>query len=65
MDTTPRARNPRLTQLIEEGPRIWTARHTLLGATEEADDWMLEATVDLREKLDPDEPLLELRRVGT
>jgi len=79
LDATPRARNPKLTQLSSEEPRVWTARHTLLGplavATLEmpegaevpdtADEWMMEATIDLRGKLDPDEPIFDLRRVGT
>jgi len=57
---------------------VWTVRHTLLGpvavetlalpegaaAPEAEDEWMLEGTVDLRGKLDPDEPIVDLRRIG-
>ena len=78
LDATPRARQPKLTQLTLDEPRVWTVRHTLLGpvavatldlpegaeAPEVEDEWMLEGTVDLRGKLDPDEPIFDLRRIG-
>jgi superfamily II RNA helicase len=64
LDATPRARQPKLTLLTPDEPRVWTVRHTLLGPGGE-DEWMLEGSIDLRGKLDPDEPLLDLRRVGT
>ena len=64
LDATPRARQPKLTLLVADEPRVWTVRQTLLGPGGE-DEWMLEGTVDLRGKLDPDEPIFDLRRVGT
>jgi superfamily II RNA helicase len=79
LDATPRARQPKLTQLTLEEPRVWNVRHTLLapdavatlalpeGAAppELEDEWMLEGTVDLRGRLDPDEAIFDLRRIGT
>ena len=64
IDTTPRARAPHLTQLTEDEPRVWTVRQSLLDPTGES-DFMIECVVDLRGRNDPDEPLIDLRRVGT
>ncbi len=63
LDTTPRARQPVLTQLIPDGERRWTVRHTLLDSKGEQ-DWYLEGLVDLTERQDVDGPLLVLRQVG-
>jgi hypothetical protein len=64
IDTTPRARAPHLTQMTEDEPRVWTVRQSLLDPTGES-DFMLECVVDLRGRNDPDEPLIDLRRVGS
>jgi superfamily II RNA helicase len=63
IDTTPRARAPHLTQMAEDEPRVWTARQSVLDPTGES-DFFLECVVDLRGRNDPDEPLIDLRRVG-
>ena len=63
-DTTPRARQPKLTQIAETEPRVFTVRHTLLAA-DGNDEWMLEAEVDLTGRLDPEEAIVDLRRIGT
>lgn len=64
LDVTPRARKPEHTFLREESPRVWTARQQLLAA--DGDDlWMLDCVIDLTEQRPEDQPLLELRRVGT
>jgi superfamily II RNA helicase len=64
LDTTPRARQPVLTQLTP-GPedRVWTVRHSLLDSKGEQ-DWYLEGTVDLRGRDDVDGALVSLRHVG-
>lgn len=64
LDTTPRARQPVLTQLTP-GPddRTWTVRHSLLDSKGEQ-DWFLEGTVDLRGRDDVDGALVSLRHVG-
>jgi hypothetical protein len=64
IDTTPRARQPVLTQLTP-GPedRVWTVRHSLLDSKGEQ-DWYLEGTVDLRGRDDVDGALVSLRHVG-
>jgi hypothetical protein len=64
IDTTPRARAPHLTFFHEDEPRVWTVRQSLLDPTGES-DFMLECVVDLRGRTDPDEPLIDLRRVGS
>ncbi len=63
LDTTPRARQPVLTQLIDDGDRRWKVRHTLVDSQGEH-DWFIEGEVDLREKNDVDGALIELRHIG-
>lgn len=63
LDVTPRARQPVLTQLIEDAPRLWTVRHALLDSTGEQ-DWYLDGVVDLRERGDVDGALVALRAIG-
>ncbi|MCU0700062.1 MAG: DUF3516 domain-containing protein, partial [Myxococcaceae bacterium] len=64
VDTTPRARQPRLTTLTADGPRRWIVKHSLLDAEGEP-DWFLEGLVDLSERLDVDDgPLVQVRHVG-
>jgi hypothetical protein len=59
IDTTPRARQPVLTTMTSDEPRVWTVRHELVDT-----EWMLEGQVDLRGREDSDEALFELRRIG-
>lgn len=63
LDVTPRARQPVLTQLIEEEPRLWTVRHALLDSAGEQ-DWYLEGVVDLRGREDVDGALVALRSIS-
>ncbi len=63
IDTTPRARQPVLTQLIEDGPRRWKVRHALLDEQQEQ-DLFIDAEVDLTDREDVDGPLLVLRHIG-
>jgi hypothetical protein len=63
IDTTPKARQPTLTTLVPGEARTWTVRHSILSPDGEA-DWMLEGEVDLRGRLDADEALFDLRRIG-
>jgi hypothetical protein len=59
IDTTPRARQPVLTTMTQDEPRVWTVRHNLVET-----DWMLEGQVDLRGRADAEEALFDLRRIG-
>ena len=63
LDTTPRARQPVLTQLIPGEDRTWTVRHALLDSKGEQ-DWYLEGVVDLRGREDVEGALVTLRHVG-
>jgi superfamily II RNA helicase len=63
LDLTPKSRQPKLTQLIDDEPRVWTVRHTLIDSKGE-EEWFLEGVVDLRNKEDVDGPLVALRRIG-
>jgi hypothetical protein len=63
IDTTPRARQPKLTTMSPLEPRVWDVRHSIMSPDGET-DWMLEAHVDLRGRDDSDEPLLYLLRVA-
>lgn len=63
IDVTPRARQPVLTQLIEEAPRLWVVRHALMSPDGEQ-DWYLEGVVDLRGREDVDGPLVALRSIS-
>jgi superfamily II RNA helicase len=63
LDTTPRARQPVLTQLIATEDRVWTVRHALIDSKGEQ-DWYLEGTVDLKGRDDVDGALVSLRHVG-
>jgi superfamily II RNA helicase len=63
LDTTPRARQPVLTQLIPLEDRVWKVRHALIDSKGEQ-DWYVEGTVDLRGKDDVDGVLVQVRHVG-
>ncbi len=63
LDTTPRARQPVLTQLIPTEDRVWTVRHALIDSKGEQ-DWYLEGVVDLKGRDDVDGALVTLRHVG-
>ncbi|HSI04076.1 MAG TPA: DUF3516 domain-containing protein [Myxococcota bacterium] len=58
------ARLPTRTQLVEEGPRQYRVRQTLVDP-EGTDEWMIEGAIDLDEASDPEAPLLSLVRIGT
>lgn len=61
--TTPAARRPEHTHLVEIEPRLWDVQQRLLDR-EGHDDWAIYARVDLREGLPADGPLIELDRIG-
>ncbi len=63
LDATPRARQTHLTQLVQDEPRVWTVRHTLLDREGEEAGW-LEGVVDLRGAEDPDGALVHLMRIA-
>jgi superfamily II RNA helicase len=64
IDTTPRARQPKLTSLTSDGPRRWSVKQSLLDAEGEP-DWFIEGLVDLTDKLDVDDgALLQVRFIG-
>lgn len=63
IDTTPRARQPRLTSLQDDGPRRWTVKHSLLDAEGEP-DWYIEGIVDLTDRRDVEGALVQLRHIG-
>jgi hypothetical protein len=61
--TTPAARRPEHTHLVELAPRLWEVQQRLLDR-DGHDDWAIYARVDLREGLPADGPLIELDRIG-
>ncbi|HEY1086708.1 MAG TPA: DUF3516 domain-containing protein, partial [Archangium sp.] len=63
LDTTPRARQPVLTQLKPDGERQWIVRHALIDSKGEQ-DWYLEGIIDLKNRDDVDGALVTLRHVG-
>ncbi len=63
LDTTPRARQPVLTQLTPDGERRWIVRHNLLDERGEQ-DWFVEGLVDLVGREDVDGVLVAVRHVG-
>jgi superfamily II RNA helicase len=64
LDTSPRARQPVLTQLTPgDAPRTWVVRHALRDEAGEQ-DWYLEGTVDLRDRPEVDGALVKLRHLG-
>jgi len=63
LDTTPRARQPVLTQLTADGERAWRVRHNLLDSKGEQ-DWFLEGVIDLREREDVEGALVTVRHLG-
>lgn len=63
IDTTPRARQPKWTTLIDDGPRRWTVRQSLLDVEGEP-DWFIEGLVDLTDKDDVDGALVTVRHIG-
>lgn len=62
LDTSPKARQPTLTQLSEREPRLIEVRHTLLDSQGEG-DWFLCGTVDLRTRSEVDGALVALERL--
>lgn len=64
IDVTPAARRPHNTFLDEMGPRRWRAVQRIVDEAGEV-DWMLECRIDLSAPRDPDQPLIELLRIGT
>jgi len=63
LDTTPRARQPKWTQLTEAGPRRWSVKHSLLDAEGEP-DWFIEGLIDLTGRDDVDGALVAVRHIG-
>lgn len=63
LDTTPRARQPVLTQMIPGEDRQWTVRHALIDSKGEQ-DWYVEGVVDLKGREDVDGALVTIRHVG-
>lgn len=63
LDTTPRARQPILTQLIPQEERVWTVRHALIDSTGEQ-DWYIEGVIDLKGRDDVEGALVAIRHVG-
>ncbi|MBK7858094.1 MAG: DUF3516 domain-containing protein [Archangiaceae bacterium] len=63
IDTTPRARQAKLTTLVLEEPRVWKVRHAIVSPDGE-EDFFLEGEIDLRGREDSDEPLLHLVKIG-
>jgi hypothetical protein len=59
----PRARQAHLCVIQETEPRVWEVHQALLDDAGD-DDWNVEGIVDLRERPNPPDPLLELRRIG-
>jgi hypothetical protein len=47
----------------EKSPRVWEVHQALLDDTGD-DSWNVEGVVDLRDRPNPSEPLLEIRRIG-
>jgi superfamily II RNA helicase len=64
IDLTPAARRPHHTFVEEVGQRRWKAVQRIVDEEGEV-DWMLECVVDLSGSRDPDQPLLDLVRIGT
>ncbi len=63
LDTTPRARQPVLTQLTPDGERRWRVRHSLIDSVGEQ-DWFVEGVVDLVGRPDVDGALVAVHHVG-
>jgi hypothetical protein len=63
LDTSPRARQPVLTQVTETEARVWRVRHTLIDAAGEQ-DWFIEGVVDLRGREDVDGALVAVHHIG-
>jgi hypothetical protein len=63
IDTTPRARQPRWTTLVDDGPRRWTVRQSLLDLEGEP-DWFIEGLVDLTDRDDVEGALVTVRHIG-
>ena len=60
---TPEARRPDQSLVKPLGPRLWEARQRILDPEGHA-DWMLDCSATVPEGPLPDQPLLELHRVG-
>lgn len=63
LDTTPRARQPVLTQLVPDDDRRWKVRHALIDSQGEQ-DWYVEGTVDLVGRPDVDGALIAVHHIG-
>ena len=63
LDTTPKARQPVLTQLVPDGERKWTVRHALIDSTGEQ-DWFIEGVIDLVSRPDVDGALIDVHHIG-
>jgi superfamily II RNA helicase len=64
IDTTPAARRPHHTFVKELAPRRWEAVQRIVDEKGEV-DWAIVCEVDLSVPHDPDQPVLQLVRVGT
>lgn len=68
LDVGPRARAPALTHVDAEREHVYRVRQVLvprdLDDVSES-DWLIEAIVDLTNRTTPDEPLLDIIRIGT
>jgi hypothetical protein len=64
IDVTPRARHSQLTTIVEAGRRIWSVQQAIVDP-DDANDWALHAFIDLTTPPDdPDQPIIELDRIG-
>jgi hypothetical protein len=63
LDTTPKARQPVLTQLVPDADRTWTVRHAMIDAAGEQ-DWYIEGTIDLVGRPDVDGALITVHHIG-
>ncbi len=67
IDVTPRARRANLTRItpLDDAPHCFSAKQRILSPEldEEEADWALDAVVDLRRPLPPDQPIIELRSI--
>lgn len=67
IDVGPRARAPALTSINSEREHVYRVRQVLVPHDAEdvtESDWMIEGVVDLTTREKPDEPLVELIRIG-
>jgi hypothetical protein len=60
---TPDARRPQHTLLKRVSPQRWEARQRIIDP-EDHGDWMLDCLVDVSTQASPNDPFVELRRIG-